>query len=126
VRAQPDVDAVATRAEHEATVMVWNYFDDEVPVADAEVTVKIAGIPAGVRRVRVDHFRIDQTHSNAYTAWTAMGSPQSPTPEQYAQLRAAGQLQTLTSPEWLDVSGGGVTIPAELPRESISLLHLSW
>jgi xylan 1,4-beta-xylosidase len=126
VRAQADVDAVATKAEHEATVMVWNYFDDEVPAPDAEVTVKIAGIPAGVRRVRLDHYRIDQTHSNAYTAWVAMGSPQSPTPEQYAQLRAAGQLQTLTSPEWLDVSGGAVTIPAALPRESISLLQLSW
>ena len=39
-----------------------------------------------------------------------MGSPQEPTPEQYAQLKAAGQLQLLTSPEWLDVSGGSVTI----------------
>jgi xylan 1,4-beta-xylosidase len=126
VRTQTDVDAVATKADHEASVMVYNYFDDELPAPDAEVTVKIAGIPAGVRRVRLDHFRIDQTHSNAYTAWTAMGSPQSPTPEQYAQLKAAGQLQTLTSPQWLDVTAGAITIPATLPRESISLLHLTW
>jgi xylan 1,4-beta-xylosidase len=126
VRTQTDVDAVATKADREASVMVYNYFDDELPTPDAEVTVKIAGIPAGVRRVRLEHFRIDQTHSNAYTAWTAMGSPQSPTPEQYAQLKAAGQLQTLTSPQWLDVTAGAITIPATLPRESISLLHLTW
>jgi xylan 1,4-beta-xylosidase len=55
-----------------------------------------------------------------------MGSPQSPTPEQYAQLKAAGQLQLLTSPDWLDVSDGKVTIPTSLPRQSVSLLHLKW
>ncbi len=126
VRAQPDIDAFATKSAHEAAVMLWNYHDDDVPAPAAQVTVKIAGLPAGVRRVRLEHFRIDETHSNAYTVWKAMGSPQDPTPEQYAQLRAAGQLQLLTSPEWLDVSSGAVTIQTDLPRQAISLLHLEW
>ena len=34
-----------------------------------------------------------------------MGSPQQPTPEQYAQLERAGQLQTLESPRWIDAAG---------------------
>jgi xylan 1,4-beta-xylosidase len=76
--------------------------------------------------VRLEHFRIDDTHSNAFTVWKAMGSPQDPTPEQYAQLKAAGQLQLLTSPEWLDVSGGSVTIVTQMPRQATSLLHLAW
>jgi len=55
-----------------------------------------------------------------------MGSPQSPTPEQYAQLQASGQLQLLTSPEWLDVNNGKVVIDTNLPRQATSLLHLKW
>jgi xylan 1,4-beta-xylosidase len=55
-----------------------------------------------------------------------MGEPQSPTPEQYAKLKAAGQLELLGSPEWVDVSGGAVTIATELPRQAISLLHIDW
>jgi xylan 1,4-beta-xylosidase len=79
-----------------------------------------------VHRVLLQHFRIDDTHSNAYTVWQQMGSPQHPTPEQYAQLQSAGQLQLFTSPEWLDVHDGEVQITTEMPREAISLLHLKW
>ncbi len=126
VRQAPDIDAFATKAEHEAAAMVWNYHDDDVPAPDADVQVTFAGIPVGVKKVLLEHYRIDNFHSNAYTVWKTMGSPQSPTPEQYAQLKAAGQLQLLTSPEWLDVSGGKVTISTSLPRQAVSLMHLKW
>jgi xylan 1,4-beta-xylosidase len=121
-----DVDAIATKSTHEAAIMLWNYSDDDLPAPSAPVSVTISGIPAGVHRVRLEHFRIDDTHSNAYTAWLALGSPQSPTPEQYSQLRAAGQLQSLTSPQWLDVTAGSITLPTDLPRQATSLLHLEW
>lgn len=126
VRTQPDIDAFATKSAHDAAVMLWNYHDDDLPAPAAQVAVKITGIPAGVKRVRLEHFRIDETHSNAYMPWKAMGSPQTPTPAQYAQLREAGQLQLLTSPEWLEVKDGAVTIPTDLPRQATSLLHLEW
>jgi xylan 1,4-beta-xylosidase len=126
VRQSPDIDAMATKADREAAIMLWNYHDDDLPAPDAQVQVAIAGIPPGVKKVLLEHYRIDETHSNAYTAWKAMGSPQSPTPEQYAQLKAAGQLQLFTSPEWLDVRGGKVTISTTLPRQAVSLLHLKW
>jgi xylan 1,4-beta-xylosidase len=126
VRRTPDIDALATKAEREAAVMLWNYDDDDVPAPDAGVQVTITGIPVGVKKALLKYYRIDETHSNAYTVWKAMGSPQSPTPEQYAQLKAAGQLQLLTSPEWLDLSGDKVTIPTSLPRQSVSLMHLKW
>jgi xylan 1,4-beta-xylosidase len=126
VKQAPDVDALATKAEHEVAVMVWNYHDDDVPATAAEVQVTIAGIPSGVKKVLLEHYRIDDTHSNSYSAWKGMGSPQSPTPEQYARLKAAGQLELMTSPEWLDVGDGKVTIGTDLPRQAISLLHLKW
>jgi xylan 1,4-beta-xylosidase len=79
-----------------------------------------------VHRVLLEHYRIDADHSNAYTVWKAMGSPQSPTLDQYARLKAAGQLQLLTSPRWLDVDHGHVTISTSLPRQATSLMHLKW
>ena len=126
VRGTPDVDAFATKSTREAAVLLWNYTDADVPAEAAPVTVTIAGIPSGIHRVLVQHYRIDRTHSNAYTAWLAMDSPQQPTPEQYATLRSSGQLQTLTSPIWLDVKDGSVQISTDLPREAISLVRLSW
>jgi xylan 1,4-beta-xylosidase len=123
---QSDIDAFATKSVREAAIMLWNYHDDDLPAESAPTTVTISGIPANVHKVLLEYFRIDDTHSNAFTAWKAMGSPQSPTPDQYAQLRAAGQLQTLTSPQWLDIISGSITIPTSLPRNSTSLLHLKW
>jgi xylan 1,4-beta-xylosidase len=126
VRQTPDVDAFATKAAHEAAVMLWNYHDDDVSALNADVQVTVTGIPVGVKKVLLEHYRIDQSHSNSYTVWQKMGSPQSPTAEQYAQLKAAGQLELLTSPEWLDVSNGKVTIATSLPRQATSLMHLKW
>ena len=94
--------------------------------AGAAVRVTVGGIPAGVKKVLLEHYRIDDTHSNSYTVWKAMGSPQAPTPEQYARLQEAGQLQLLNSPEWLDVSDGKVTIETNLPRQATSLMRMKW
>jgi xylan 1,4-beta-xylosidase len=88
--------------------------------------VTIEGIPAGVKKVLLQHYRIDDTHSNSYTVWKAMGSPQVPTADQYARLKAAGQLELLSSPEWLDVNEGKLTIATALPRQATSLMHLKW
>jgi len=123
---QPEIDAFATKSLHDAAVMLWDYHDDDVPSRAAKTTVKITGIPVGVKRVHLEHFRIDDTHSNAFTVWKAMGSPQQPTPEQFAQLQGAGQLQLLTSPEWLDVKDGALSVSTDLPRQGTSLLHLEW
>jgi xylan 1,4-beta-xylosidase len=122
----PDVDALATRDRRQAAIMVWNYRDEAAAAPPVPVTVAIQGLPKNVRRVLVAHYRIDQTHSNAYTAWQAMGSPQAPTPEQYARLRRAGGLQLMTSPVWMAASQGALTVRTQMPHESVSLLRLIW
>jgi len=126
VRANSDVDAFATAADHQAAVLVWNYHDADEPAAQAPVAVTIQGIPAGVHRVLLQHFRIDENHSDAYTVWKRMGSPQQPTSEQYAELKAAGELQLMNAPVWADVTDGKIQLSTSLPRESISFLKLSW
>ncbi|NOT63032.1 MAG: beta-xylosidase, partial [Acidobacteria bacterium] len=124
VRNQPSVDALASRGNHEIAALVWNYHDDIIAAPDAPVRLTVSGVPHG--RVLVRHYRIDQQHSNAYTLWQKMGSPQQPTPEQYAELEAAGQLQLLNSPEYVNAKNGQVELKFALPRLAVSLVQVSW
>lgn len=126
VRQASDVDAFATKADREAAVLVWNYNDIDGTSEAVPTKVTIAGIPPTVRRVLLEHYRLDDTHSNSYTVWKSMGSPQHPTTAQYATLQAAGQLEMLTSPTWLDVANGQVIVATDMPRQGTSLLHLKW
>lgn len=126
VREHVDINAVATRKDRGMEVLVWNYDDDDVAVSPAEIELSIGGLPLHITQALVEHFRIDRTHSNAFTAWKEMGSPQSPSQAQYEQLQAAGQLQLLTSPGWLTVGGGAASLRFSLPRQGISLLRISW
>ena len=126
VRDNPDVDALAARSDREISVLAWNYHDDDVPAPAAIIQLSIAGVPDGARRGLVRHYRIDQNHSNAYTVWKHLGSPQNPTPEQYSALEAAGQLQQIESPRWIDIQAGQVKLDFNLPRQGVSLVQLSW
>ena len=126
VHGKPDVDALAARSDHGITVLLWNYHDDDVPAPDSDVQLRIAGVPASARRVMTRHYRIDQTHSNAYTTWKHLGLLQHPTPEQYAALEAAGRLQLLDSPQWTEARAGEVRLAFPLPRQAVSLVELSW
>jgi len=124
IRGKPDVHALAIRQSDKAAIMVWHYHDDDLPAPDANVSLKINGIP--VEKALVHHYRIDDTHSNAFSIWQEMGSPQQPTKEQYKKLEAAAQLELLTSPKWTKVENGSVSIDFQLPRQGVSLLQVSW
>ncbi|HEV8043191.1 MAG TPA: beta-xylosidase [Bryobacteraceae bacterium] len=126
VRSQPDINALATKALSRAAVLVWNYHDDDVEAVPSSVKLRVARLPAEVDAVLLRHYRIDNQHSNAFTAWKKMGVPQMPTPVQHAELEAAGQLMLLESPQWMRTSGGAVEINFELPRQAVSLLELEW
>ena len=126
VRSEPDINAIATRSGSRVAVLIWNYHDDDVEAAQSSINVHVAGLPEQATAVLVRHYRIDNNHSNAFAAWKKMGSPQTPTPVQYAELESAGQLQLLESPGWLRSTGPSVDIKFELPRQAVSLLELEW
>jgi xylan 1,4-beta-xylosidase len=125
VTGAPDIDGLATRSDREISVMLWNYHDDDLPAPASPIRLSLAGLPAP-GAVLVEHYRIDNDHSNAYTVWQRMGSPQKPTAEQHAALEAAGQLQLLASPEWMAVQEGKVQLAFSLPRQAVSLLTIRW
>ncbi|WP_240915762.1 beta-xylosidase [Cellulophaga sp. BC115SP] len=124
VREAADINALASKSTNSAGVMVWNYHDDNVSAPDATVEISVKGLPAG--KVALLHYRIDKENSNAYEVWKTMGSPKQPTAEQIAILEKAGQLQLLTSPEWITPKNGETQIKMKLPRQGVSFLHFKW
>ena len=123
---QADINGIATLQKRGVSVIVWNYNDQDIAVPDAMVEMIVTGLPQAAIRPIVRHYRIDQTHSNAYTTWKEMGSPQQPTPEQYRRLLLQRRLQELTSPERKSVNQGELRIRFSLPRHAVSLLQVSW
>jgi xylan 1,4-beta-xylosidase len=126
VRGQPDVSGLASVDKKQICVMLWHYHDDDVPGPAAEITLTLTGLDTLPKKAKLEHFRIDEEHSNAFAAWKKMGSPQQPTPEQYAQLEKAGQLTALGATESLEVKNGSATVRMKLPRQAVSLLKVSW
>jgi xylan 1,4-beta-xylosidase len=124
VKDKPDVHAMAAVDSHSATVLVSNYHDSSKSGAAAAIELAISNLPPG--RILIEHFRVDDDHSNSYEVWKKMGSPAQPSPQQYAQLEAAGQLQSLTSPRWVRHEKAPLEIPFALPLHGVSLIRLTW
>ena len=121
-----DINGIATLQGRRLSVILWNYNDQDAAVPDDIVEMAITGLPQAATQPIVRHYRIDETHSNAYTTWKEMGVPQAPTPEQYRRLSSQGRLQELTPPERKNVNQGQLRIRFPLPRHAISLLQVSW
>jgi len=119
-----DISAIAAKDDHTATVMVWNYHDDNVETPASPVELKMKGLP--VSQVLLHEYRIDNQNSNSFQLWKDMGSPQNPSPEQILRLERAGQLQLFTSPKWISTKDGEAVIQIDIPRQGVSFLKLTW
>ena len=126
VRERPDVAALAARAERRAPIMAWPYHDDDVPGPAAEVALTIEGLGLQSGTAMLEHFRVDADHGNAYTVWQRMGSPQRPSPSQYAQLEKASELASLEGAKRITVENGRASIGFTLPRQAVSLMVVEW
>jgi xylan 1,4-beta-xylosidase len=119
-----DVSGIATRKGRAVDVLVWNYHDEDVPAAPAQVAVEIAGVHAG--KAHVTEYRMEAGHSNAYAVWLGMGSPQHPSDEQIRTMRERGGLEVLGEKTVSQGSSGVFTISATLPRQGVALYHITW
>ena len=124
-RGQPDVGALASLDGKKVWVMAWHYHDDDVAGPEASIEMQFTGLAMANGDAMVRHYRIDHDHSNAFTVWKQMGSPQDPKPEQYAQVEKAGRLELL-SQSATPVENSGTTIRFVLPRQAVSLIELTF
>lgn len=123
---QPVVDVTAARKPREVEVLLLHYRDDDVKSPAAQVALSLTGLPVAARHVRIETFRVDTTHSDAYTAWVKMGSPQNPTAAQYRELEATGQLQRDGTAQRRDVHGNTLQLDVKVPIEGLALVRVAW
>jgi xylan 1,4-beta-xylosidase len=89
------------------------------------VELAVEGLAPG--RYVVRHWRVDETHSNVFAHWHAMGGAAVdwPTPEQWEALALADTLDELGEAVIVEVSGGPVQVAFNLPQPGISYLELA-
>lgn len=127
VRTRPDVGTLATAAPGRLEILIWHYHDDDVTGPDADVRLRISGLPPTASASAVRQYRIDDRHSDAYSAWRRMGSPPAPNASQYAALRAAGALAALSDASVAATADrGALELHFTLPRQAVSLIELEF
>jgi xylan 1,4-beta-xylosidase len=124
VRDKPDVSALAARHGKRITILVWHYHDDDLPGADAAVTIDLTGTPGGTPTLI--RTLIDDRHSNAHAVWQAMGAPQTPTNEQIRLLEDASRLTPASDATGLTRTSGTAEISFTLVRHGVTLVELQW
>jgi xylan 1,4-beta-xylosidase len=126
VRDSADVSALASLVANRLSVLAWHYHDDDIAGPAAAVELLLTGLPAEALTAKFRHYRIDSEHSNAFESWKRMGSPATPTPEQYRELETAGQLAELPGPQPISFKDGAARLSFNLPRQAVSLVVLEW
>jgi len=122
----PDIDVMATRRPRELDILVWNYHDDDVAADPVTVQLRIEALPE--QKTRIEEFRMDPSHSNAYAAWQKMGRPNHPTTAEQMQLEKSGMLEAMEPPA-LRMDGSRPHIGMldfTLPRQGVALFRLYW
>ncbi len=119
-KATADVGVLATNDQQSASVLVWNYHDEDKKGTVDSVLVTFKGLIK--KQVVVTQYRIDDLHSNSYEAWKKMGSPQQPTAAQILTLSKSNELKTLGKPVKYNTASGPFKFL--LPRQGVSLLSI--
>jgi xylan 1,4-beta-xylosidase len=121
--ANRDINAIATVNDSMAAIMVWNYHDLNVIRKDTIVRIRFNGLEPG--KAMISHYRIDQDHSNAYTFWEEMGSPQDPDPDLYSRLEEKGKL-ALMEQKKIKIRKGDTSLLVPMEGQAVSLFVLKW
>lgn len=114
-----DVGGIAVQHDNGLRVLVWHHRDAWWETDAVDVSVDVAGVQPGTGSVRV--WRLDRAHANTFRAWEALGSPEEPSPQQVAQLRDAGLLQSQEMR--MGPIDGGVRMGLKLPLHGLALLE---
>lgn len=121
--ASTDIGGLASKDKSSASIMLWNYHDDDTTGNVANVQVSINDIPS--KKVTITQYQIDDKHSNSYEVWKGIGSPENPTTNQIKRLEKAGQLERISNKS-VAVKEGIINLNIDLPRQAVSFIKLSW
>jgi len=123
---EPDISGFATLTGIKSLdVLIYNHHDDWDRAGEYRVDVEIRNLPFAADCVRLKHYRVDGTHSNAYTEWLRQGKPMYPAAGQHAAIKARDGLELLEPEQCLQLYDGAVKVSFTLPVHGISLLILT-
>jgi xylan 1,4-beta-xylosidase len=126
VRKAPDIGALAALGSNQLAALVWHYHDDDVPGPAATVTLNLTNLPLKAGALRLEQFRVDEEHANAFTEWRRLGCPSSLTETQRQQLEAAGKLSAPEIQPAVKINNGTAKVEFSMPRQGVSLLLFTW
>jgi xylan 1,4-beta-xylosidase len=122
----PDISGFATLSgSKELTVLIYNHHDDWDMKEVYDIDLVVEQLPFDTKTYIVKHYRIDQEHSNAYSAWVEQDRPMYPAPGQRAAIKAREGLELLAAPQELIEQDGKITLHFTLPVHGISLLVIT-
>lgn len=124
VRGKSYINGLSTIYAHNMYIMLWNYHDDENKKNDAHVNLILKNITA--KNITLSSYLVDEDHSNAYTLWKKMGSPQDVSPGQFSRLQQGGQLRENIKAKRLNAVNGSLNYELVLQGQAVTLLKLTW
>jgi xylan 1,4-beta-xylosidase len=126
VRENPDVSAYASTDGDKIYLMAWHYHDDDVKGEPAQITFSLENLGVEMGKAEVTGYLVDESHSNSYTRWLEMGSPQDPDVEQYTLLEEASELTQVEEMSKIKIRNGHVTLEYSLERQGVVLFIIDF
>ncbi len=124
VRGKPDVSAYASFDGERVYVMAWNYHDDDQEGQAASIHFKIENLSFKTGKANVSCYLIDKQHSNSYTKWLSMGSPQNPNEQEYKQLEDAALLEQIKFSPTIPIKNNTIDFDFVLERQGVVMFVL--
>jgi xylan 1,4-beta-xylosidase len=120
-----DISAVASFDKDRITVMVVNFQQDKLDSKGSmyPIDLQINTIWGKSREVTIKHWRIDEQHSNSYTAFKELGSPKLPNPLQIDAIKSRMRLELLEDPIKVPVQDLR-SVKFDLPCNAVSLIEI--
>lgn len=120
-----NLSAFATSDSKRLTVVITNYQSEKVnndgDSFDFVLNIKTLWNPKS--KVVLKHWRIDDNHSNSYTAYKKAGSPNAPTPIQIDAIKSKMELETLEIIQDMNVADLA-DYKMSLPCNAVSLIEI--
>lgn len=123
-----NVNGIATYNRDKITIIIFNCVYDILRTEGDEslersINLEVKNIPWP--KVQIEHYRIDNEHSNAYTVWKGMGSPRDCSDEQLEFLKSKMNLELLEDPYTAMTYNGVFSSWFNLPMPSVSMLVIT-
>ncbi len=115
----------ATKSEDKITFIVCNFQNDKIQNDgnSYKVTLHIETGWKSSEKVILNHWRIDEKHSNSYTAFKEIGKPEVPNPIQIDKIKSKMGLELMESPLELKTEQL-MEIKFVLPCNAVSLIEI--